>query len=911
MGSVKLLDRVPERAAVRGVLDAARAGRSDVLVIRGEPGIGKTALLEHAIKSAAGLRISRVAGIESEMELAFAALHQICAPMLDRAEHLPGPQREALGVAFGLRTGPAPDRFLVGLAALSLLSDAAGERPLLCVVDDAQWLDRTSAQVLGFVGRRLLAEPVALLIATREPDAELAGLPELVVAGLADADARQLLCSVVRAPLDEQVRERLVAETRGNPLALLELPAQLMLAGQPGLAGAADPPGLAERLEEGFRRRLETLPAGTRQLLLVAAAEPAGEPLLLWRAAGRLGIAPEAADAAEAAGLIAIRDTVAFRHPLVRSAAYRAASAEERRVAHGALAGVTDPDADPDRRAWHRAQAASGPDEDVAADLERSAGRARARGGYAAAAAFLKRSASLTLDPALRGGRSLAAAHAAYQAGAFDVALGLVGAAEAGPLDALQRARLDLLHARIEFASNRGRSAPPLLLQAARQFQRLDVRLARDTYLEAISASLFASRLATGVGIPEVAEAALAAPAPQPARAADLLLEGMALLITDGYPAGAPLLKAAVHAFREEDISDEEGLAWLWQACSAAGLVWDYQSWDELSARLVMLARKAGALTALPIAFSTRAGVHLLAGDFGRAASLVAEVQSVTEATRSSIAPYAGLALAALQGRFDEAFLIIETGSKDAQSRGEGEGVSFVQWATAILCNSAGRYEEALEAAQQASEDSPAIWFSNWALAELIEAATRCQLPGRAASALRRLTHTSRASGTDWALGVAARSRALVSDGADAETSYREAIDRLGRTPLRIELGRARLVYGEWLRRSRRRRDARDELRAAHSIFDSAGAAAFGERAAAELRATGEHISGRAADTGTALTPQEALIARLAGGGASNPQIAAQLFISPATVAYHLRKVFAKLDLSSRRQLAGGVPRSG
>jgi DNA-binding CsgD family transcriptional regulator/tetratricopeptide (TPR) repeat protein len=484
------------------------------------------------------------------------------------------------------------------------------------------------------------------------------------------------------------------------------------------------------------------------------------------------------------------------------------------------------------------------------------------------------------------------------------VAPGLVAAAEAGPLDDLQQARLDLLHARIAFACNRGRAAPPLLLKAARRFERLDVRVARHTYLEALSAALFASRLATGVGIPEVVEAARAVPAAWPARAPDLLLDGMALLITEGYPAGAPVLKAAVKAFREEDISEQEGLDLLWQACGAAGLMWDYESWDEISARLITLARQAGALMALPVALSTRAGVQMFAGDFTGAASLVAEVQSVTEATRSSIAPYAGLALAALQGRADEAFQIIESATIDAESRGEGEGLSFVQWATAVLCNSIGRYEEALEAAQQASEDSPAIWFSNWAVAELIEAASHSQMPERAADALHRLAENTRASGTDWALGVGARSRALVSDGADAEPSYREAIERLGRTPLRVELGRSHLLYGEWLRRWRRMRDARDELHAAYAIFDSVGAASFAERACAELRATGEHVRKRTVGARAALTPQEALIARLAGEGASNPQIAAQLFISPATVAYHLRKVFAKLDVSSRHQLA-------
>jgi len=905
-----LLGRVPERAAITGVLDAARAGHCGVLVIRGEPGIGKTALLEYAIESGAGLSIARITGVESEMQLAFAGLHQLCAPMLNRVDHLPGPQRDALGVAFGVMAGAAPNRFLVSLAALSLLSEAAAEQPLLCAVDDAQWLDQTSAQVLGFVARRLLAEPIALLIATREPADELTGLPELVVPGLDEGATRELLRSVVMAPVDERIRARLVAETRGNPLALLELPRGLISAEQPGLLGMVDEPGqLSERIEGNFRERLEALPDDTQQLLVVAAAEPTGDPLLLWRAAGRLGIPVEASVAAEAAGMVAITDRVTFRHPLVRSAAYRAASPEARQAVHGALADVTDPEMDPDRRAWHRAGSASGPDDEVAADLERSAGRAHARGGCAAAAAFLQRSASLTLDPRHRVERSLAAAYAAYQSGSSDLAPGLIEAAEAGPLNDLQRARLDLLRARIAFQSDRGRAAAPLLLNAARQFERLDLRLARDTYLEAMSAAIFASRLAADVGPREVADAARAVPSPQPPRAPDLLLDGMTLLITDGYPAAAGSLKSALKAFREEHISEDEGLTWLWQACGAAGLVWDYDSWDELSARLVDLASEAGAIMALPIALSTRAGVHMLAGDIASCASLVAEVQSVTEATRSSIAPYAELGLAVFQGRADEAFQIVAAATKDVERRGEGEGLSFIQWAVAVLCNSLGRYEEALQAAQEAGKDFSAIWFSNWAVAELIEAATRSDEPELAASALRRLSEDTRASGTDWALGIGARSRALVKDGADAEASYREAVDRLSRTPLRTELGRAHLLYGEWLRRRQRRRDAREELHAAHAIFESVSAASFAERALTELRATGEHVRKRTVDTGTALTAQEALIARLASDGASNPQIAAQLYISPATVAYHLRKVFAKLDVSSRRQLARSVPR--
>jgi DNA-binding CsgD family transcriptional regulator len=906
-GPGKLLDREAEREALSALLDGARTRRSGVLVLRGEEGVGKSALLEWAVESAAGLRVARVAGVESEMELAFAALQQLCAPMLDKLGRLPDPQREALGVVFGLAAGAAPDRFLVGLAALSLLSEVAEHQPLLCVVDDAQWLDRASAQALAFVARRLLAEPVALVFATREPGEELRGLPELLVGGLPDSDARELLGSVISGPLDERVRDRIVAETRGNPLALLELPRGATPA---ELAGGFGVPGAPGRVEDNFRRRLEALPAATQRLMLVAAAEPAGEPALVWRAAQRLGIEAEAVAPAADSGLLTISERVMFRHPLVRSAVYRAASPSERRAAHQALAAATDPQADPDRRAWHRAEATLGPDEEVASELECSAGRAQARGGLAAAAAFLERSATLTLDPGRRAGRALAAAQATCQAGAFEATLGLLATAEAGPPDPFRSAQADLLRGQVAFASSRGSDVPLLLLKAARQFEPLDPRLARETYLDAVAAGLFAGRLAAaGGGMREVAEAARAAPpSPQPARPPDLLLDGLAMLVTEGYPAAAPVIRQAVAAFRGTDISREDGLRWLWLACHAAWMVWDYDSWDVLTDRQVTLARDAGALIALPIAFNTRAGAHLFAGEFTKAASMVVQAASVTEATGSSIAPYGALALAAFRGRDAQAAELIQTMTSDAGRRGEGGALSFADWAAAVLGNSRGHYEQALAAAQRASEDFPEIIFASWALVELIEAAARSAVPEQAAGALRRLSGIARACGTDWALGAEARSRALLSDGAIAENLYRQAIGHFGRAGLRMDLARAHLVYGEWLRRHRRRRDARDQLGRAYESFHSIGAVAFAERALIELRASGGHAREHAAETRDPLTAQEALIARLAGDGASNPQIAEQLFISSATVAYHLRKVFTKLDITSRSQLAPAVP---
>jgi DNA-binding CsgD family transcriptional regulator len=905
-----LLDRLAERTALGRLLDGARAGRSGVLVVRGAPGIGKTALLEHAVAAATGLRITRAAGVESEMELPYAALQQLCSPMLGALGRLPGPQRDALGVAFGLRAGGVPDRFLVGLATVSLLSEVAGERPVLCVVDDAQWVDRSSAQALGFVARRLLAEPVTLLITTRELDGEFARLPELLVGGLGDGDARELLGSVITGPLDERVWERIVAEAGGNPLALLELPRTLTageLAGGFGVPGAAGLPG---RIEDSFARRLTALPAAAGRLLLAAAAEPTGDPALLWRAAGRLGIGSEAAAAAEEARLLTIGSRVTFRHPLVRSAVYRAAPPAERRAVHQALAEATNPQVDPDRRAWHRAQAVLAPDEAVAAELDASAGRAQARGGYAAAGAFLARSAALTLDPARRAERALAAAQATYQAGAYDAALGLISIAQAGPLDEVQDARASLLRGQITFASNHGSDAPPLLLAAARKFQPLDARMARDTYLDAVLAVGFAGRLAVGGGIREIATAALEAPAPaQPARPHDLLLDGLALLATEGYPAGAPVLKRAVAAFRDADVSDQEVLHWMWLATVAARLVWDYESWDALSARLIDTAHDTGALTSLHLAIGSRALAQLFAGEFTPAASWAMEAETVTDATGISIARYAALTLALFQGREpDRVVELIEATRTDVQRRGEGWGLSLAYWVAAVHYNSLGQYERALVAAQQATEGLLAQPYEVWSLAELIEAAMRSGAPEAAADALQRLAGTTRAGGTDWALGVEARSRALVSADEEAESLYLEAIDRLGRTRLRIELARSQLLYGEWLRRQGRRRDARDQLGKAHDIFDSIGAAAFAERTRIELRASGGQARMRTAETREALTAQEAVIAQLAGAGASNPQIAEQLFISSATVAYHLRKVYAKLGISSRGELADLLP---
>jgi len=644
------------RRAECGVLDrlveAVQAGESRVLVAVGEPGVGKTVLLEYLARRASGCQVARASGVQSEMELAFAGLHQLCAPMLDRAGHLPGPQRDALRTAFGQAAGPPPDRFLVALAVLSLLSEVAGERPLVCLIDDVQWLDQASAQVLGFVARRLAADPVGLVFAAREPGGELAGLPELEVGGLRQSDARALLDSALAGPIDDRVRDQIVAETRGNPLALLELPRGLSpaeLAGGFGLPGVAP---LSERIEESFRRQLEALPEPSRRLLLLAAAEPYGDLPLVWRAAGRLGIPVRAAAPAVDAGLVEFDARVRFRHPLLRAASYRAASVADRRVVHGALAGATDPQAAPERRAWHRAQAAAGPDEEIAAELERSAGRAQARGGLAAAAAFLERAVLLTADPARRVERTLAAAQAQLQAGAFGPALELVADAEAGPLDELQQARAALLRGQIAFASGGGSDAPALLVKAARQLEPLDAALARQTYLDAWLAAMFAGRFAGAGDLHEVSRAARSAPPPAHAPSpSDLLLDGLAVLVTEGRAEAAPLLRRAARVFAEEEISTDERLRWGFLAVVAAIMVWDEQRWHAIEVRQLQSCREAGLLARLVIYVNSTAILLTWCGDFAAAASLIAEAEAIAAATGTRFAPFAAIWLAGFRGQ--------------------------------------------------------------------------------------------------------------------------------------------------------------------------------------------------------------------------------------------------------------------
>ncbi|MGE2716089.1 AAA family ATPase [Mycolicibacterium litorale] len=908
--------RVAETAALREVTATVRAGRSHVLVLRGEAGVGKTALLDYLLEEAQGMRCVEVSGIESDMELAYAGLHQLCAPLLRHLDELPAPQRDALEVAFGRGAGSPPERFLVGLAVLSLLAAAVQKQPLLCVVDDAQWLDQVSVQTLGFVARRLMAEPVALVFAARNegPDV-LAGLPELPVRGLSDVDARILLDQAMIGRIDPSVRDRLVAETRGNPLALLEVPRTYSAA---ELAGGFWGVG-ASRIEEGFVRRIQSLPDDTRRLLLLAAAEPIGDSALFLRAAALLGVAVDALAPAETAGVVEFGPRMRFYHPLMRSAAYRAADVADRRAIHAALAAATDAESDPDRRAWHAASAVAGTDDSVAAELEASAGRAQSRGGVAAAAAFLERATVLTADPELRGDRALAAAQAKRDSAATAAAYELLTIAEMAPLSEHQRARAARLRAQIAFVSSRaGESgAPPVgetaaaLLEAAKQLEDVDGRASRECYLEAFAALMYAGRLGQPGALLNAAEAARSAMArtAELPRAVDLFFRGMTERITGGIRGGVQHIRTALEAMKALTSAEPAELQrWLVPAFpilqeSAAHELWDEDLVDMLSAAVVAQARAAGALAGLPQALVYRAGAHVLFGELTTATTLIAEAQSITAATApSGPVRYHFLVIAAWRGDVVEATRLIAAAAADGEMRGEGRLVGLTGYASALLYNGLGRYEEAFAAAQAVCEYED-LGFYSWALHELVEAAAHIGELDAAHQAIGRIEERAGASGTPWGLGAMASARALLADDEDADRLFNEALDHLGRSRVMVHKARAHLGYGEWLRRANRRGDARRHLTEAHEMFVRMGAQGYAERARRELIAAGEKVRRQPMSTGDDLTAQEAQIARLAADGLTNQEIGAQLFISVHTVEWHLRKVFVKLGISSRRQL--------
>jgi DNA-binding CsgD family transcriptional regulator len=915
-----LRGRASECETLRGLISTVRSGSCQVLVLRGEAGVGKTALLDYVTELASGFRSIHLAGVQSDMELAFAGLHQLCAPLMEHVDELPEPQREALAVAFGRGIGPTPDRFLVGLAVLSLMAAAANGQPLLCVVDDAQWLDQVSVQTLAFVARRLMAEPVALIFAVRDGGAEvLAGLPELVIKGLSDSDARDLLESVMVGGIDPRVRDRIVAETRGIPLALVEVPRNVAAAELAGGFWLTGEHHAAGQIEDGFVRRIQSLPEPTRRLVLVAAAEPVGDAALFLRAAAQLGIAVDALGPAEAAGVIEFGPRMRFHHPLMRSAAYRAAGLTDRRAIHRALADATDPQSDPDRRAWHAANAAGGPDDAVAAELETSAGRAQSRGGIAAAATFLERATALTSHPAQRAARALAAAQAKRDAAAPEAAHELLAIAELGQLSDSQRAQVARLRAQMEFVRSRGGEdgAPqvgktaPQLLDAAKALEHHDDFSARETYLEAIAAIMYAGRVGEPGALANVAEAASSAISRTPdlPRPVDLLLKGMAERITAGVSAGSTTLRAALEAMCQLAQSDASSVRrWMVPAFpilqeAAAHELWDEGLVDQLSTAVVRQARNVGALDGLPRALVYRAGVHLLAGQFATATTLIEEANVIAAATdHHRPVRYHSLLLCAWRGVPAEAISVIEAATADGRARGEGRLLGLTGYASAVLYNGLGRYDEAFAAAREGCEYED-LGFYGWCLFELIEAAAHTGEHDAVAPAMQRFEERAGTSGTDWGLGALASARALLADNVHAEGLFLEAIERLDRTRIVVHLARTRLAYGEWLRRVNRRVDARRHLNDAHETFTRMGAQAFAERARRELVATGEKVRKHQASSSGELTAQEAQIARLAGDGLTNPEIGAQLFISTHTVEWHLRKVFVKLGITSRRQL--------
>lgn len=915
-----LRGRDAECETLRRLISDARSGDSRVLVLRGEAGAGKTALLAYAVEQASAMSVTHVAGVESDMELAFAGLHQLCMPLMAHIDELPDPQRNALDVAFGRGVGPTPDRFLVGLAVLSLLAAAANDQPLLCVIDDAQWLDQVSVQTLGFVARRLMAEPVALLFAVRDAPDVLTGLPDIVIEGLSDTEARELLESVMVGGIDPLVRDRVVAETRGIPLALLEIPRKFTaseLAGGFWNMGGRSSPG---HLEEGFERRIQSLPTETRKLLLVAASEPTGDAALFLRAAALLGIAVDALAPAEAAGVIEFGPRMRFHHPLVRSAAYRAATLTDRREAHRVLAEATDPQSDPDRRAWHAAHAAAGPDDAVAAELETSAGRAQSRGGVAAAAAFLERAAVLTANPALRGSRALAAAQAKRDAAAPAAAYELLAIAETGPLTDLQRAQVSRLRAQMEFVRSRsGEARAPtsseaatLLFDAARQLEDLDADLARETYLEAVAAAMYAGRLGGPHTLRQIAQAGRSAVdrLPELVRPIDFLLSGMTRRILEGPGAGSDHLRSALELWNTQTQHDgdqhDDGQPAHWPFPiaqeSAAHELWDDAMLQRIATDMVRRARDTGALAVLPPALAYRAGVHVYNGEFATAARLIDEAAAITASIGRAPVKYHSLTLAAWRGVAADALGLIESTAADGTARGEGRLVGLAGYTSAVLFNGVGRYEDALTAAQQCCEYED-LGFYSWCLFELIEAAAHVGDRESAATALPRFEERAGSSGTDWGLGVVAAAQALLADQDDAEALFTEAIGRLERAQTGLHRARTHLSYGEWLRRVNRRVDARRQLTTAHEMFTRMGAHGFSERARRELVATGEKVRKQPVGSGDQLTAQEEQIARLAADGLTNQEIGAQLFISTHTVEWHLRKVFVKLGITSRRQL--------
>jgi DNA-binding CsgD family transcriptional regulator len=904
-----LVGRTKEVGALEDVLAAVRDGLSGVLVLRGEAGIGKTALLDWAAGMAGDIRVARVAGAESEMDLGFAGLHQLLVSFLDGLDQLPAPQRAALQSVFGLVAGPPPDRFLVGLATLTLLTEAAASRPVLCVVDNAQWIDRASAEVLGFVARRLLADRVGMLFAVQEGEEQAVafdGLPELPVGGLAERAARKLLAAAAGGPVDSRVSERIVAETAGNPLGLVEFGGELTAAERSGAVPLTGVLRFGGRLEKLYLYRVRALPADAQTLLLVLAADQLGDPANVWRVAGRLGIGPEAVELPAVERLVTGTPSLQFRHPLMRSIVYHGAPAVARWRVHEALAAASDPVRDPDRRAWHLAQAASGPNEEVAGELERSAGRARGRGGWASSAAFLERSAELTPDAARRARRLVTAAEARLEAGETPAARALLDRAAPDLPDPVLRARARRLEGDILFAAGESATATSVLVDAARMIGPQDARLARDTLLDAFAAQL-SSRLAAGIA--EVLQGLRSAPrvTESQATAGDLLLDGLAAVAEGRLAAGSGLLRRAVTAVTGGQPMPDDAIQRFLAFRLAVTELYDDSAWRKLAGEWVARARDQGALAAMVVGLGFQASSQQAEGRFAAADATIAEARTLagTMGNRIYLDGLANVQLEVLAWRGDQA------GARPLAARllpvmadrGDGHGMQRVHKALAALELGLGNDQRALQYALTAATGQPVLSYQS-SPDVLIEAAVRCGDQAAATAALEAAAPWWQACETPWSLGLLARCRALLADDGRAEDGYRLSTEHLRQCQATPELARSHLLYGEWLRRQRRRRGAREQLRTASELFGALGMEAFASRARAELRASGEHAATRHTGIPDALTPQEAQVARLAAEGATNLQIAARLFVSASTVDYHLRKVFRKLDVTSRVQLA-------
>ncbi|MFF5563988.1 ATP-binding protein [Streptomyces sp. NPDC012623] len=880
----QLVGRQAEIRRIDELAEAARAGRGGALVLRGEAGIGKSALLDHTRRTASGFRTVGADGSQYERELPFAALHRLCVPMLPHLAELPAPHSEALRTVFGLVTG-VPDVFRIGLATLELLSRAARDRPLLCLIDDAQWLDTASSKVLAFLARRVSCDRVAMVFAVRpqQPPGELDDLPGLFVGGLNDSEARTLLAARSHAPLDDQVGQRIVSEARGNPLALLELPG----------AGGFTPPDASSvptRIERGFEARLAGLPDGARLLLTVASADPTGDPGLLWPAARQLDIDLTAAGAAATStGLVEFSTRIRFCHPLARSVVYRSAEAAQRATAHRVLAAATDPVVDPDRRAWHRAQAVTAPDEDVAAELERSALRARSRGGVAAAAAFLARAAELSMDTAERTERTLAAVRAKLDAGIGDSAAELLATVENTKLDELQCARVDLLRGQIAFQRHNDGNGPMFMLRAAQRLSESDPERSRESFLDALEMSLVVGR-ASGVMDMVLAAARTAASAPGPPD----VLDALTRLAAEGHRAAVPLIRTILDGEDTPMWTRRPGLA-VMLACE----LWDPHTHRAIVEWLMKTGRESGSPLLLRLGLAQLTSSAVLTGDFGQAMAAVAEEEAIADAIGGPPVTYHRLQLAALRGHRREALELFETVTAAATERGAGQLIANTHWAAAVLHNGLGDYPAALAAARRATAHGD-LFLTGFSLPELVEAAVRCGERDAATTALESLTERTDASGTTSGLGIAAYARGLVTG---VEDHYREAVEHLEQSPMIPYRARAHLLYGQWLRREGRRRDCRHHLRTAHALLSERGIDAFARRAADELRATGEKAPARSGPAFDQLTAQEMYIARLVATGATSKEVAARLFLSPRTIDAHLRNIFRKLGVTSRRQL--------